>query len=356
MERYSQLSARRKPELINSETYSLQNYHEAIKVTKEFENLLDEAEKINTQISTEYTDAYFELVLHPVKAFTNLMQLYTTVAQNRYAAAHFQINANMLADKVKELYLNDSLITVQYHQIANGKWNHMMDQTHIGYTYWQQPFVNKMPEVKYVSKDSAMPVILTVDSVSGIPQNLLPQNIRKPAFYETSGFVSIQAAHFTRSISPKNIQFQTLKNIGRDGDGITVFPVITTSEQLQKNNTTVEYEFYTYDSGTVKIQPYFSPTLNFLHSEEGLQYSIRVDEETAQIFSLNKEDNNTRIWEKWVADNTIVKASTHTLQRSGKHILKIRFYNPGIILQKIIIDCGGLLPSYLGPKETRLTK
>ncbi len=25
------------------------------------------------------------------------------------------------------------------HQIADGKWDHMMDQTHIGYTYWQQP-------------------------------------------------------------------------------------------------------------------------------------------------------------------------------------------------------------------------
>ena len=25
------------------------------------------------------------------------------------------------------------------HKLAGGKWNHMMDQTHIGYTGWQQP-------------------------------------------------------------------------------------------------------------------------------------------------------------------------------------------------------------------------
>ena len=51
---------------------------------------------------------------------------------------------------------NDSLITLQYHQLNNGKWNHMMDQTHIGYTYWQQPPRQKMPDVKYIPKDSVI--------------------------------------------------------------------------------------------------------------------------------------------------------------------------------------------------------
>src|SRR4029077_18237108 len=40
--------------------------------------------------------------------------------------------------------------------MSDGKWNHMMDQTHIGYTYWQQPEKNSMPELKHVQlKDSA---------------------------------------------------------------------------------------------------------------------------------------------------------------------------------------------------------
>ena len=32
----------------------------------------------------------------------------------------------------------------------------MMDQTHIGYTYWQQPPRQKMPEVKYIPTDSVI--------------------------------------------------------------------------------------------------------------------------------------------------------------------------------------------------------
>ena len=35
--------------------------------------------------------------------------------------------------------------------MSNGKWNHMMDQTHIGYTYWQQPEKNAMPEIQYIN-------------------------------------------------------------------------------------------------------------------------------------------------------------------------------------------------------------
>ena len=34
------------------------------------------------------------------------------------------------------------------HDVAGGKWNHMMDQTHIGYTDWHDPDTNTMPEVK----------------------------------------------------------------------------------------------------------------------------------------------------------------------------------------------------------------
>ena len=34
--------------------------------------------------------------------------------------------------------------------MAGGKWSHMMDQTHISYTYWQQPEKDVMPIVKVV--------------------------------------------------------------------------------------------------------------------------------------------------------------------------------------------------------------
>lgn len=41
---------------------------------------------------------------------------------------------------------------------------------------------------------------------------------------------------------------------------------------------------------------------------------------------------------------------------AGKHTLKIWMLEPGIVLQRIVIDTGGLRPSYLGPEESKFVK
>jgi hypothetical protein len=96
---------------------------------------------------------------------------------------------------------------------------------------------------------------------------------------------------------------------------------------------------------------YFSPTLNF-HNDEGLEYAVSIDDETPQVISLNKDDNNNRVWEGWVANNIIIKTSSHNVSKPGKHTVKIWMINPGIVLQKIVLDMGGVKQSYLGPPET----
>src|ERR1051326_7849724 len=148
LQKYSQYASRRKPELLDANTYSL-NYAEWIRVGNDWNALLGQAETINQQLSSEYKDAFFELVYHPLKAMANLHEMYFTVNLNNSDPS------NKTAEKVKQLYNDDSLLSVQYNQLIDGKWNHMMDQTHIGYTYWQQPPVNKMPEVKYAPINSS---------------------------------------------------------------------------------------------------------------------------------------------------------------------------------------------------------
>ena len=358
--KYAQYSARRKPELLDANTYSLHTYEEAGRVVEEYNRLLKQAEKINGLLPAAYKDAYFELVLHPVKALANLQEMYWNVAWNKYGAAKNSSLTNEHADKAKQLYRNDSLIAVQYHRIQNGKWNHMMDQTHIGYTYWQQPPVNKMPDVKYISPDSAMNVPLLTDTaaVSGPDEVLarLQKHGRQagkpgPSFYKRGSFVSIEAAHWTRAVNTKRIQWKVIPDIGREASGISTFPV-TAAAPLGAASPHVEYTFYSADTGRVEVQLYFSPTLNF-HQDEGLQYAVSIDEEAPQIFSLNKDDNNNRTWESWVANNIIIKKSAHRLGQASSHVLKYWMISPAALLQKLVIDFGGTPASYLGPPETR---
>ncbi len=347
---YSQYSARRKPELLDASTYSKEEW---VNVVKEFSSLLARAEKVNNELPAQYQDAFFQVVLHPIKALANLHELYQSTALNHWYAAQNDVRANSFADKVKHLYENDSLITLQYHKsIASGKWNHMMSQTHIGYTYWQQPPFNKMPEVKYVSATTTAQEAVQVDPISKSAEQLIPQNNKGHIFYEKEGYVSIDAEHYTRAVNTKGIHWKVIPDIGRTASGITPFPVIAASQKPGTNSPHTEYDFFVYDSGKVVLQAYCSPTLNFL-DEEGLQYAVSIDNEQPQIITLNKEDNNQKIWGGWVANNIIIKNSEHQLLQPGKHVLKFWMVHPGIVVQKLVIDFGGVKQSYLGPPETR---
>lgn len=350
--KYAKYNGRRKPELLDANTYSLQHYKEAEKVTQAYNNLLDRAEKVNNALPLAYQDAYFQLVLHPVKACANLQELYTNVAWNRWMAKHSSPLANNYAEKVKKLYLKDSLISIAYNTLNNGKWNHMMDQTHIGYTYWQQPNRQKMPELLYVPADAKATIVDTVHAPTSA-ESLIPRQATGNIFFEQDGYVSIEADHYSKAINSNGIHWQVLPDHGKTGSAITPFPV-TAAEQVPGNKAPhLTYEVYLYDTGNITINAYFSPTLNF-HNEGGLKYAISIDDETPQIIPINKEDNNTRIWESWVANSIIIKTSKHHITTKGRHLIKYWMVSPAVVLQKIVADLGGVKPSYLGPPETRL--
>lgn len=351
--KYGKYNGRRKPELLDDKTYSLENYNEYKGVMLDYNDLLTKAENINSKLSAEYQDAFFQLVLHPVKACANLYKMYYSVALNRNAYDRKWGGTNKFADLVKELYEKDSLITLEYHQLKGGKWNHMMSQTHIGYTYWQQPAKQKMPVVKYISPDS---IDKTIPPVQNIIEKKaqIPGKITGNIFIETGNYVSIEADHFTKAVNTNNITWKILPDHGRTGSAVTPFPVTETEQEPGGGAPHVEYEFYTYSDNTCKINAYFSPTLNFHNTETGLQYAISIDDEAPQIISINKsvEVNYTSEWNKWVADNIIIRTTNHTISKPGKHILKYWMINSGVVLQKLVIDFGGAKSSYLGPPET----
>ena len=352
--KYSQYGSRIKPELLNDATYSLTNYDELSRAVADFKQLLTNTEKVAAQLPADYKDAYYELVLHPVKATANLYEMYQAVALNKSFAAQHNLMANKYADRVKELYANDSLISAEYNNIAGGKWDHMMDQTHIGYTYWQQPPFNRMPMVKYVSADSAQPEVAMIKEADKTAQNLAPKTNKAKAFYEENGYVSIEAPDYTKAVNSSGMQWKTIPDIGKDGDGISSFPVTVSTQPTSATSPQLQYDIYTYDTGTAKLQLYFSPTLPF--NNIGLQYAVSVDDEKPQIINLHKDYNERTTWNKWVADNIIIQTTEHHFSKPGKHTVKYWLVDPAIVLQKLVVDFGGAKPSYFGPPETAVQK
>jgi hypothetical protein len=168
LDAYGRYSARVKPELLTDSTFSLADYHEWARVTDAWRRLRADAERIERLLPATDRDAYYQLVLHPVLALGNLYDLYDAVARNRRDAAQGRATTNRLADSARALFARDAAITAYYNDtLAGGKWTHMMDQTHIGYTTWQEPPRDEMPRVERIDRPWAAALGVAIDGSAG---------------------------------------------------------------------------------------------------------------------------------------------------------------------------------------------
>ena len=449
--KYTKYNSRRKPELLSPETYSLLNYREAERIVAEYNRLSRAAQQIYNFLPAEYKDAFYQLVLYPVEACANLNDLYITTARNRLYAKQQRAETNDLSIKVKELFDKDAELSHYYNKVmANGKWDHMMDQTHIGYTYWQQPDQNNMPEVKeikngtvakmgiaiegsekwfpeneigltlpefdkynqqsyyfeifnqgqapfeysiqtgeqyvkvnktkgkidkqerlWVSIDwdnapvgkNTIPVTITgsegskVEIQTFIDNPAIPERDDVNGFVESNGYISIEAPHFEKSVDAGNISWQIIPNLGRTLSAVTPVPVTSKEQTPVDDSPHLEYQVYLFDTGEVKVKAYLSPTLNFHNNPKGIRYAVSFDDEKPQIINMTSNPNppdlnHDPVWNRWVANNINIEVSKHDIDKPGEHILKFWMVDPGVDLQKIVIDCGGVKQSYLGPPES----
>jgi hypothetical protein len=448
--KYTKYNGRRKPESLAADTYSLANYREAETVVEDYNKLAQKAEEIYKSLPAEYKNAYYGLVMYPVAACANLNELYLALGKNYLYAKQGRAATNDMADKVKELYKKDAEITNYYDTVlADGKWNHLADTTHIGYTSWNPPPKNVMPDVTNIKLPEAADMGVAIEGsddwwpmkncVAALPefdpfnqqtyyieifnrgqepfdyqiksvepwllvtpnqgkidkeqrvwvsvdwqkvpvgrnsaaiiitgpddkQVVVQAPINNPAspkpeevagFVESNGCVSIEAPHYSRAVDAGQIKWLCIPNLSRTLSGITPVPVTSPSQQPGGDSPRLEYPMYLFDSGAVKVKAYLSPTENFLGAQ-GLRYAISFDDQTPQIINIHANETvpdwkYPQYWNEAVMNNIKVTTSEHKIEKPGEHVLKFWMVDPGIVLQKIVVDAGGVKPSYLGPPES----
>jgi len=444
LSKYAKFNGRRKPELLEPGTYSLVNYREAETVVEEFAAITAEAEELYKKLPEDEKDAFYELVLYPTKASAVLNQLYVTAAKNGLYASQGRVLTNKLADDAQALFNKDAEMSAYYnHSLAGGKWDHMMDQTHIGYTFWNEPPLNNMPKVERIevphaasmgvvvegspqawpgageepalpqfdvfaqqryfidifnrgqspftfTASASVPWVLLSDSggevtgekriwvsidwtrapegeqsgsvtVAGNGDQSVTVKVKtfKPAspaatnlrgFVESNRYVSLEAPHYTRKIDQPATHWDRIDDLGRTDSAMTVFPVTAESVSPGKNAPCLEYEMYLFHAGAIKVEALFDPTLNFVPGR-GLRYAIAFDDQSPQLIDL-LADKSQEAWSTAVKDSVRESASTHTITAPGYHTLKVWMVDPGVVLQKLVVDLGGVKPSYLGPPES----
>lgn len=150
---YGFYAARKKYEALNTTTYHLYNYNEAQTVLQEWSDLSDRAWAVYNKLPKKAQPSFFQLVLHPVYAGYTFHDIYISAGKNNLYAEQRRNQANSLATYVQKRFGDDHSWKLQWDSMLNGKWQHMMDQTHLGYFYWQQPMRDVMPPVAWVQAD-----------------------------------------------------------------------------------------------------------------------------------------------------------------------------------------------------------
>ena len=447
--KYTKYNGRRKPELLEPDTFSLVNYGEADRVVAEWQRLLERAEAASAQLPPESRDAFFELVLHPIKACCIVNELYVAAAKNRLYAGQGRATANDFAAKARDLFQADAKLTEYFHrQLAGGKWNHMMSQTHIGYTYWQEPPVNFMPAVRQIELPAAPALGVAVEgsraawpgtketallpefdvfsrprryidvfnrglgpfefqavasapwivlsaargtvakeqrlwvsvdwsqapaglasgkvNVSGAAPEPVVVEVRafNPAaslrakvrgFVEADGCVAIEAAHYTARRNTAAARWELLPDHGRLGSAMTVLPVTAPGANPPLDSPRLEYALHLFSTARVEVVLQVSPSLNYAPGRD-VRIGVSFDEAAPQLLTVAPKGyvagDGNRDWEETVKDSIRTVKSAHALAAPGPHTLKVWMVDPGVVLQRVLVNAGGLRPSYLGPPES----
>lgn len=338
--RYSQLAARRKPELIDASSFALGtgagprlDGGEFGAMVGEWDVLEREMRVAKARVPASGQDSFFQLVEHPIAAMANLYRLYYAVAWNRRLAGAGDARANGFADQAEAAFAKDQALSDRYHAIAGGKWDGMMLQTHIGYTSWQQPEKQVMPEVKRVAGSAA-------------PIRFASQPIAREAGV-------IEAGDYTRALGGKGLNWKVIPHLGRTGGAVLALPQGRPAT-VPENGVRIEYAVSAAKAGELHVRLILAPTLG-TGADGKLRVGVSIDSGPVQVLSdlltpsPNAADSKPKHdWERAVEDNARVLEARFPGVSAGKHVLKVWRIDDNVVLQRIVVGTDALPASYLG--------
>ncbi|MFE1879886.1 glycosyl hydrolase 115 family protein [Streptomyces diastatochromogenes] len=173
-------------------------------------------------------------------------------------------------------------------------------------------------------------------------------------FVEAGGYVAMDAEHYDRAVG----EWRRLDGIGRTGAGMTPWPVTGPRRTPGGSSAPrLEYEVSLLSDppGEVTVWAYVSPRNPALPTG-GLRYAVSFDDAAPQSVDITAGADDglmNTIWARNTSDNVNATATKHTVTKIGVHRLKFWMVDPTVVLQRLVIDTGGLPALYLGPLESR---
>ena len=323
LDEYYRLAWSRKPEYMGWERewdtkeytglkdteFSFTNYDEAQRRLADYEAICAKVNSIAAQLDEGNKAAFFELLEYPVNAAYRMNRKFLLAQlSHEMAAAGELAKANWAAAQAREAYDDVNALNDAYNSMLDGKWNGMMALA----PGWCALYQN-MPELTVFEGAGEEPVDLTP-----VPQ--------EPA----EGYIVLDLESFNR----KGSSAQIIEGLGYDwkvlrlGAAAFELPAIDADE--------VELVLYSV--------PFFPLNKNF-----GTRIGVSLDG-NEQIFD-NAFSEYSLSWKNQVLRNAAEGRFKFKIDRNApKHTLTLTGIDPDMMVEKVIIDCGGLKKSYLGPE------
>lgn len=166
-------------------------------------------------------------------------------------------------------------------------------------------------------------------------------------YAESNGYISIEAENYSRKSDQQHASWHTLEGLGRTGDSVTILPTNIPShvhiDEIIRQSPSLEYDLYTFTKGAATIDFNCVPS-NPINADYRLRLAMAIDNNPPVIVS--------RKVSRSVMDNLMILQGSLNLKSQGPHTLKIWMVDPGLTIDKIIINTGGVKKSYLGPPES----
>ncbi|KAH6897654.1 hypothetical protein BKA70DRAFT_1438250 [Coprinopsis sp. MPI-PUGE-AT-0042] len=162
-------------------------------------------------------------------------------------------------------------------------------------------------------------------------------------FVESAGVIAIEAAHASRNSTVGEFSWKELPGYGRTRSAITPLPR-TDESWAAGSGPTIEYDFFNF---------------NTIAESKPLAFGITIDSQPVKTINpigrLSKPGDYPPGWGGefgWVANAITPSVINFSGVSPGAHTLKISAMEAAVVIQKIVIDAGGLATSYLGPPES----
>ena len=332
---YGTYAARRKPELIDPDTFRLGEGAGAVLDGGEFGALVEAwrelvraVEDTKTRVRPDQQDAYFQLVEHPVLALSNLYEMYYATAWNRRLAARNDARANYFADIVEATFRRDAELTAQYHALGGGKWAGMMNQVHMNYVIWNDPTEQTMPSVVRVAADTP-------------PEKLAAKVVfARPAAVRRD--YAIPATAYASASQGAGLAWKTITDLGRN-KAVIAWPQGRPATGVQ-DKMWLGFDVSAARAGAERVAVRLAPTLD-TQGGEAVRLGVSLDDGEVRILTAHLSATGggavtpgQKAWYKAVIDNGVTLDHTFADVAAGRHKLKVWRIDDNVILEGVSFE------------------